>query len=302
MKAAIRLVVCGLLVLAAFAGGCSRKERYSQATPEATIRTARLMVERGEVEKLPTLIYSESKEFSALMKRFGILLSSVSDLASTVQEKFPAEVAALRAPADEGGDKPGFLAQLAQSQGRRFNPGNAAQEEAFGNLVKQIFADPFGWLAQGEQRLSVEEIDDSRVAVLLDGEPVLAPVGLIMRKDVDDKWAFVLPTQFPGLGDFMPRSRQEYSIVASLFKVFDNAVKDLDADVKAGRIANLEDLSRAAGEKAFIPAVMTYFAYTKAIEARNKAAASVGSPQAGGAGGAGGAGSGSGATAGAGKP
>ena len=38
----------------------------------------------------------------------------------------------------------------------------------------------------------------------------------------------------------------------------------------AGRVASLDDVSKKAGEKAFIPAVMSFYAYGRVVEARAK--------------------------------
>lgn len=91
-----------------------------------------------------------------------------------------------------------------------------------------------------------------------------------MKKADDAKWYFVVPTTLPGVGSFAPQNLYEYRILASLFKVFDNALVDLQADIKGGKVKTLEDVARATGEKAFLPAVMTFYAYNKAMEARKK--------------------------------
>jgi hypothetical protein len=95
---------------------------------------------------------------------------------------------------------------------------------------------------------------------------------MTMRKGKDDLWYIVLPTNIPGAGNFLPQNHDEYSILGSLIKVCDNAVIDLRRDVEGGNLKDLEEVSRRAGEKAFLPMVLTFYAYSHAIEVRNEAA------------------------------
>lgn len=269
--------MAALLALAcAVLSGCSRAG-YSQKSPEATISTARLMIENGDASKLPNLIYAPDKDFRALMKRLGVLTGRLQETAEVLAARFPDDVAKLKQAAEEDpAGQAGKLMNAFGDQRRRRGPPSPDQqrqgEDQFNALVKGIFADPFGWLRDGEQRLTTVEVDDTTVAVLLDGQPVLAPVGLVMKKADDGKWYFVIPTSIPGVGNFAPQNLYEYRILASLFKVFDNALVDLQVDLKTGKVKSLEDVARATGEKAFVPAVMTFFAYNKAMEARKSEA------------------------------
>jgi hypothetical protein len=60
--------------------------------------------------------------------------------------------------------------------------------------------------------------------------------------------------------------------MGNLMAVFDNMIRDLTKDVRAGRAKRLDDLGHMAGEKAFVPAVLVFFAYGKAMEAEKKEA------------------------------
>ena len=90
-----------LLTVAAWAGGC---EEYSQDSAQAVVQSARQMVTEGRADRLPTLIYAESKRERRVLREVGSLLGHVQDLAVAVNKAFPAEVAALRARAEAAED------------------------------------------------------------------------------------------------------------------------------------------------------------------------------------------------------
>lgn len=260
--------------------GCD--DGYSQSSPDAVVRSARLMVERGDAERLPDLLYADSKDMRALYRRLGMLLGNMEGLARAIQEKFPAEVEALLRRAEEAaasGQGASLLAQMVgggRQRARRGGdePGPAAGENArnaFDDALKQVFADPYGWLRRGQERLSTTLMTDDTAAILWDGKPLLAPIGMTMRLE-RGKWYAVPPLNVPGASRFLPQSREEYAIWASLIKVVDNVVLDLTADVESGRARSLDELSERAGEKIFIPAMLVFVAYGKAMDAREDAA------------------------------
>ncbi len=141
----------------------------------------------------------------------------------------------------------------------------------FNNAMKELFADPYGWIAANETRLTAQQVTDDRAAVLWDNKPLFG-IGLNMQKAEDDKWYIVLPLNAPGIGNFMPKTEESWEIAGSLLAVMDNMLRDLETDVKKGRAKRLDDLAKLAGEKAFIPAVMVFFAYSKSVEVEKKAA------------------------------
>ena len=49
-------------------------------------------------------------------------------------------------------------------------------------------------------------------------------------------------------------------------------VIDLTKDVRDGRLRSLDDVAKKAGEKTFIPAAMTVFAYSRLLETQKKEA------------------------------
>jgi hypothetical protein len=257
------------------------------------------MVEKGDASRLPDLIYADSKKMRALLDELGIVLGSLQHLGLTVQKAYPDEIAKLKAEAEESakkGEASSFIArmmgQATQQMGggpfgrRNRNANQQADPDAarkmFDNAMKELFADPYGWIAANEARLTVQTVAEDRAAILWDGKPALG-IGLAMQRDDDGKWYVVLPTGAPGFAQIMPKSEETWEIMGSLMDVFDNMLKDLTKDVKQGKARRLDDLARLAGEKAFVPAVIVFFAYGKALESEKKAAkAAVTTPPSGG--------------------
>lgn len=288
-RAVVRALALVMLTLASVAmTGCDREPRLSQVTPEETIRTARTLIEQGRAEQVARLIYAENDQMRALYARLGRLLGTAQVLGKEVDRRFPAEVAELRARAEKAareGKPSNLFSQLASQFGnqggrpgavgganrqRRSGPPPRAQRDAFDDAITSLLVDPYRFFQESADKVSTTMVDDNTVALLYDNKPVLPPIGLIMKRE-KDRWYFVLPTNLPGASNFMPRNEQEYKVFASFIQVFDNALKDLTTEVQSGGVQTLEQLSRKAGEKVAIPAVMVFYAYSQMMEERAKA-------------------------------
>lgn len=265
--------------LVALAPACTR---YDQSTPEAVIVAAKEMVKDGHAERLPDLVYAESKDMRDLLSRLGGVLGTLQDLARDVQVAFPEEIEAYKRQAEEAakrGEATSFLqrvtGQALGAGGRRQRRFDGSPEEAekmragFDTLMKDIFADPYGWLQQSEGRLTVsrEGCPDDTAKLLWDGKPLLG-IG-IQLKNEGGRWSIVLPIP-PGV---MPRSADSWEILGSGLEVVDKMLADLRQDVRSGQVRRLEDLAHNAGEKAFLPAVLIALSYGKLKDAERKAAA-----------------------------
>ncbi len=251
--------------------GCDRKRSYSQTTPDDVLVSARRMLENEDVERLHELLHADSPEMRAFLYRVGVMLGNLYELGNVVQEEFPEEIEELKAEAQaaaERGESTSILSML--RPGRRRGPPSGDQEEAFGMALRGVFADPFGWLEASEDRLATEYIADDMAAITWDGKPV-PPFGMVMR-EVEGKWYVVLPTNLPFIARAMPKTFEEWSIWASLVKVIDNMLVDLAKDVRGGKANNLDNLGRLAGRKAFMPAMMVFVAYGRAMEYREEEA------------------------------
>lgn len=278
-----RLATIAFLALALAAlvlPACDRAPTYSQATPDDVIRSAAQMVKDNRADLLPNLLYAESDDMRRLYRALGVFLKHGQELAQAIQTKYPEEVAKLQKQAEEAakkGQATSLFGQIAQSQSRarRRGPPDKSQQEAFNAAIKRIFVDPYGSLDDGVDRLSTAPVNDDVLAIMVDGKPMLAPLGLTVRRvktDDAEYWAIVPPLNIPGVANFVPKTKEEFQIWGSLIKTFDNVVVDLTKDVTSGAAKSLDDVSKKAGEKALIPAAMTVFAYTQAMEARKKAA------------------------------
>ncbi|MGQ0629104.1 MAG: hypothetical protein ACT4PL_13525 [Phycisphaerales bacterium] len=271
------LLVLGLALAGVGAAGAwyynrTRALTFKQETPDDVLRAAVEMVKMGRADQLPTLIYAESMEMRAVLNRLGGLTGSLQGLAGTIAGRFPGEVARYKAEAEEAA-KSEKTRSVVDSilQGQRpaaLNGNPQEQQSAFEQAAVRIFADPFGWIESGSERLSTVEVDDERAAILFDGSPV-AGVGLSMRK-VAGRWFIEIPTNLPGVNRYMPQTKHEWAIVANLIKVLDNAVKDLDIEVRAGRVARMENLAEKVGEMAFAPAAMVAIVYAKEMDVRSR--------------------------------
>lgn len=264
-------------IVLCLAAACERAPTYSQATPEATIATARLMVQRSDTRRLSTLIFADSPDMRGFLDKLGVLLANTQKLAAAVEKRFPADVAEIKKQAQESAESGkvgaliGDMARQVNSRQRQWDPkADEARQRGFEDVAKQFFADPYGWLLANEGRLTTEYLTDDSVSLRWDGKPILAPLGIQMRKAADEKWYFVLPLNIPGVQRYMPRTKQEWDIFGSMVAVVNNTIVDLRKDVEAGKVQSMNDLSRQAGEKAFLPAAMVFVAYSKAVENRKK--------------------------------
>lgn len=283
-----RSVMFAMMLTASFVlWGC---DDYGQDTPEQTIKTAKMLVETGRADKLGNLIYAENDQWRKLMRRTGIFLGNMQKLGTSLEEKFPKQVGELRDRAKQAAAEGkstsllGTFTRQAMSGNRRKRPSEKERQEmeqAFNDGVKRIFADPYGWLRESENRLTAEMLNDNTAALLWDGKPILAPLGMVMKKDDRDNWCFVLPTNIPGLSQFMPKTDKEFKLWGSIIATFDNVAIDLTKDVQEGRLTSFDSVAAKAGEKAFIPAAMTFAAYGAYVEAKKKetAAAKTESPK-----------------------
>lgn len=263
-------LIAVILGVAAFLGACESKG--PRETPEGTILALKETIQEGRADRLGDFIYAEDPEMRRVLRRLGVFLGNVQQLGGSVQAKFPDEVAALKAAAEEAaknGKATSFISQMASQvggSGRRRQVrvgagGGEGMRASFDDFLKSLMADPYGWAEQADTRLTTAFLTDDSVAMLWDEKPILAPLGMTMRRAEDGNWYIVLPTGAPGVGAFMPQTPEQYKIFGSLIATFDNVVIDLRTDVDNGRVANLEQLSQKAGEKAFLPVAAAFFAY-----------------------------------------
>lgn len=285
-------LLLGVLVMIA-ATACSRSDGYSQESPDALLKTAVLMVEQGRADRLTTLIYAENEDWKMLLRRLGVTLGHLQELGTTLQASFPKEIADLKAQAEvaaKKGQTTGLLQQLTGGKSPFQRRGKAAapsreeqkrQQDSINAAIRRLFADPYAFLRESSGHLSTVPVTDDLAAVLWDGQAVLPPIGISMKRETvkgGDRWYFVLPTNLPFLANYMPRTKDEFKVFGSLIATLDNVVVDLTRDVREKKVASLNEAANKAGEKVLIPAAMVFYAYNKAVEARAKQAPAVKAP------------------------
>ncbi len=259
------VLMWGLIV--GLLAGCSKAPReYSRSSPENVLESAVLMVENKEATRLSELVYAENVQMRSLLNQVGLALGAMEELSRAVAEKFPEELAAMRAQIEADGGQ-SIVEQLTGRGGRAA----ADAGERFRELAKRIFADPYGWLSQHRDKLDVIYVADDSYGVMYDGEVLLQPWGLLIQQK-EDGWYLMLPTNLPGARQILPDTEDEYMLWGSLFKTLENGVRDMTGDVRGGRTTSMNQLGQSAVEKFAIPAVMVMYAWGKHREAMQEAA------------------------------
>jgi len=257
----VRFLMVGILL---GLGGCSKPpQAYSRSSPEAVIDSAVLMVQNGEAERLTELVYAENVQMRSLLNQIGLALDAMEELSSVVAEKFPEELAELRAQIEADGGQSLIEAMLGRDRNRRDGRDDGAQFRA---MAKRIFADPFGWLSQHRDKLDVIYIADDTYGVMYDNKPLLQPWGLLIQQQ-QDGWYLMLPTNLPGARQVLPDTDDEFMLWGSLFKSLENGVRDMTSDVRRGRTTSMNQLGQSAIEKFAIPAAMVMYAWGQHKEA-----------------------------------
>lgn len=278
-----------MLVLATLAipmQGCRKaKNTYDQSSPEAVLTSAQKMVVNGDSRRLTELVAADNPDLRALYTRLGLLLGDLEDLAIQLNTSFPKEIEELKQQAKaaaESGKTNELFAQFTRQQPqRRRGPARPAERtelerdprSAINTALRQLLVDPFAWLDENASRLSVVPINDDMSALMWDSKPIFPPVGLVIQKSMveDNTWYLVLPTHLPPLSRLMPRTPEEYAVWIQLVDAFRNVAIDVRKDVAAGKLQDLEQVSRAAGERAFIPMAFIGVAYGNLMDERRRA-------------------------------
>lgn len=264
-QVALVIVAAVLSLWSAVGAGCGRQTEYSQETADDLVRSAVMMVRRGEASRLDDLIYAEDERMRAALTRLGDLLGRMQVLAAAVQERFPEEVAALRTKTEEA-VKDGRAGELVIALGGRPNEDD---EDRMQSMATALLADPYGWLDRHGERLGAMLVSDDFATLTLDGKPVLQPIGVPMRRD-GGKWYFALPMHLPGVSRAMPRTDAEWAIIAYAMRTLDQAVRELTDDVRSGRIGSIKKLQDELGEKLMGPGLVVFVAYSREMDVRRR--------------------------------
>lgn len=263
------VIVAALAFVLLMGGGCKRASTYSQDTPDDVLKSAVAMVKNNETRRLTELVYADSPEMRALLRRLGLLMQDMQELSKASAQRWPTEFQKLQDDAAAAAADPknkGLIAQfMAAGMGGSSGPPRAPNADEVRAAFSAFLADPYGWLDRGASRLTTSKVADDIAVVLLDGQPVIPVIGLTMRKD-GERWYVVLPTSMPPLSGYMPRTRQQWSILGSVLTVLDNAAKASTDDVRAGKVADIKNLTDKYQDKVLIPLVMAIGPYAKELD------------------------------------
>ncbi|MFI4873048.1 MAG: hypothetical protein ACIARQ_14635 [Phycisphaerales bacterium JB061] len=264
-----RWLLCLCLAVTLAAAGCRRgPKEYKQDTPEQVIESLEAMVKDGNTRRLHELFYAEDEDMRLALRRFGRMCGRLAELAETIGETYPDEVADLRKQTEEAaarGEATNILSRFSQSafQNRRnrnqqrSNPG-----DAFNLAFRQLLSNPYASFEQATDRLSTIPISDGYVGLMWDEKPMLPPFGIMMRQDVDEKWYIVIPMDLPIITKYRPRTKEQWEIAGYLMRAWENAAVDLKAKIEAGDLRNLDEVAQEAGAMILPPTMMIGIAYS----------------------------------------
>lgn len=266
-----RVALIALVPVLALLTGC--KEDYSQESPEALVDSARQMVVDGNARRLSELVWTESDGEALVIDRVGRTFGALQRLGTAVSEAFPEEVDKIREQADEAaesGEINSLIGRALTAQGgiARGAPSairdEARMRQGLDSVVRELMADPYGWIERHGEKLEPLHITDDIVALSWQGKPV---VGLSLVEH-DGLWYVKLPLDMPMLKRFLPQNDDEFEIWGELVASVHNVLLDLAIEVENGEHRNLESVAATAGEYALPTAFMVMIAYGKALEER----------------------------------
>ncbi|MEO1717776.1 MAG: hypothetical protein AAFR76_11760 [Planctomycetota bacterium] len=267
-------VVAGLFVIVP--RWQERPRQYSHGTPEELVEAFATMVEEGDVDRIPELIWAEDEAMRQTLAQLGALLAEMRLLGLSVNDAFPGEVDRLRREAEEAaarGEATSLLGRLGQSampgrgnRGRR--PGG--QGDSINLAIRALLASPYETLDEARDRLTVLEINEGLGGLMWDGQMVLPPFGMSAKQDLLDggsgDWYIVLPLDLPFVSRYRPRTEQQWFIAGALMQAWRNAAVDIREGIESGSIGSLSEATSELGATVGVPTAMIAVAYSKQLE------------------------------------
>ncbi|GAB5495244.1 MAG: hypothetical protein Phyf2KO_03240 [Phycisphaerales bacterium] len=255
-----------ILVVVSCVSGCRRQpKQYDQSSPEAVIESLEAMVKDGNAQRLHELFYAEDEDMRLALRRFGRMAGKLAELAVTINEAFPDEVAKLQKDAEEAaqnGQATSIMARLSQGMMRQRQSPNSNPGDTFNAAFQQLLTNPYSSFEQASDRLSTMEIAEGYAGLMWDGKPLLPPFGIKIREDIDDKWYIELPLDLPFVTKYRPRTEEQWLIAGYLMKSWENAAVDLKAQVEDGKFRNIDEVAQEAGAMVLPPTLMIGIAYS----------------------------------------
>ncbi len=225
--------------------GC--EANLETGTPEATLDTAVRLVEEGRIDRLPFLLHLEARpvtysdgvtEASAIEDvrgKLGDMLGQLARASGKLKDRYPGDF-------KREGD---VVARLTQGGD-------------FGSRVAAAIMDPFAFLLEQRERISVEDLGDGTAALSFDDEPVAG--GLVSMVETDDGWRFTVPIELARASEFWPESRHEWAVIASMMLAIENSLDEFEQEIDAGNFRDLdhagERVGRLLGESVVVQSVI----------------------------------------------
>ncbi|MCW5756179.1 MAG: hypothetical protein KIT54_02985 [Phycisphaeraceae bacterium] len=268
-----RWIGIGIVAAALLLPGCKRQ--YSQESPEALLDSARQMVLDGNARRLSELVLSQSDGEALVVDRLGRTMGALQRLGTAVNNAFPLEVERIRQQADQAaasGEINSLIGRALTAQGGvargapRAVRDQQRMRQGVDGVVRELLADPYGWLERHGDKLQPLRITDDLVALTWQDKPVLG----LRLVEQDGKWYFQLPLDLPALRRFLPQNDAEFEIWGELVASIHNVLLDLAIEVEQGKHKSLESVAATAGEYALPTAIMVMIAYGKALEDRGR--------------------------------
>ncbi|MEL6795346.1 MAG: hypothetical protein AAFO89_00830 [Planctomycetota bacterium] len=253
-----------------------RPRQYSHGTPEELVDAFATMIEQGDVDRIPELIWAEDEAMRQTLAQLGALLAEMQLLGLSVNDAFPGEVDRLRREAEEAaarGEATSLLGRLGQSampgrgnQSRR--PGG--QGDSINLAIRALLASPYETLDEARDRLTVLEINEGLGGLMWDGQMVLPPFGMSVKQDLLEggtgDWYIVLPLDLPFVSRYRPRTEQQWFIAGALMQAWRNAAVDIREGIESGSIRSLSEATSELGATVGVPTAMIAVAYSKQFE------------------------------------
>lgn len=254
-----------------------RPREYDHSSPEALVDAFATMVESGEVERLPELVWAEDEPMRQALAQLGALLREMRLLGLAVNEAFPEEIRQLRSDVEDAaarGEATSLLGRLSNSvmpgRSNRSRGGRRNQGDAINLAIRTLLASPYETLDEARGRLTVLEINEGLGGLMWDGQMVLPPFGMSVKQDLGEggtgDWYIVLPLDLPFLNRYRPRTEDQWFIAGALMQAWRNAAADLREGVEEGSIRSLDEVASELGATVGPPTVMIGIAYAKQFE------------------------------------
>ncbi|MDA1007457.1 MAG: hypothetical protein O2800_00435 [Planctomycetota bacterium] len=226
------------LVVAALMGGCGKSAEYDTSTPQATLDSLQKMIEDGHPEELPRLIeipardvtfadgVTEASAIGDVKTKLHDMLAQLWRITLKLKERYPAE----------------FGTETANASGalREFLP-----LQMVGVATAKILSDPFQFIRDQREHLTVEDMGDGTAAVLYDDEPIME--GAVSMIETDAGWMFLVPVDTLRSSEYFPDTREEWAILASLLLGIENSLKDFEDEIDDGHFKSMRAASERAG-------------------------------------------------------